>query len=289
MTPPRVASARCVGSGDAWRRPAPRCRAPRWSGWRPRWRTAGPTTAASRSSGSVGLVHRRLAIVDPTPAGHAPMRGADGRWWLTYNGEVVQPPGRCGASLGGRAVARRVGHRDACCEALAALGRRTRVPRLNGLFAFAALDPAAAAAAARARPLRGQAAVRRAPRRRAVVRQRDRARCSPPGVPRERRPRRAAARAGAGWVNGAVDAVARRRRAVLPGTLLAVSLDTLEVRERRWYDPPTLSSRTGRRRSTPPRRALARARARAARLGAPAADGRRPGRDDVLGRPRLAA
>jgi asparagine synthase (glutamine-hydrolysing) len=41
--------------------------------------------------GHVGFGHRRLAIIDPTPAGHQPMTDEAGRW-ITYNGEVYNYP-----------------------------------------------------------------------------------------------------------------------------------------------------------------------------------------------------
>jgi asparagine synthase (glutamine-hydrolysing) len=40
------------------------------------------------NAGVVGLGHRRLSIIDLSPAGHQPMGNEDGSLWITYNGEV---------------------------------------------------------------------------------------------------------------------------------------------------------------------------------------------------------
>lgn len=37
---------------------------------------------------TVGLGHRRLAIIDLSPAGHQPRGSDDGLLWVTFNGEI---------------------------------------------------------------------------------------------------------------------------------------------------------------------------------------------------------
>lgn len=54
----------------------------------PRLDHRGPDGAGQWSEGPATLLHRRLAIVDPSPAGHQPMRSACGRYVITFNGEI---------------------------------------------------------------------------------------------------------------------------------------------------------------------------------------------------------
>jgi asparagine synthase (glutamine-hydrolysing) len=192
----------------------------------------GPDDLGIEVQGSVGLVHRRLAIVDPSPAGHGPMADASGRWWLTYNGEVFN-------HLDLRRDLSQVDWRggsdtETVVEALARWGEAA-VERCNGLFALAALDRE-----------RGR-----------LLLVRDRFGVKPlyvarhdggilfaseirtllaAGIPRRARPDVLEHAAAVGWANGRRTPVEGIDR-VMPGTLVEIDLESLATAERRWYDP----------------------------------------------------
>ncbi len=88
----------------------------------------------------IGLAHRRLSIVDLSPAGHQPMISADRRYVITYNGEVynhqtIRP------ELEARGVRFR-GHSDTevMVEAFSAFGIEPTVKRLIGMFTIGIWD-----------------------------------------------------------------------------------------------------------------------------------------------------
>ena len=90
----------------------------------------------------VGLAHRRLAIVDLTPAGHQPMRSPCGRFVLAYNGEIYNHLDlRAALAAEGGAFAWR-GHSDTetLLAALRHWGVEGALQRVNGMFAFALWD-----------------------------------------------------------------------------------------------------------------------------------------------------
>lgn len=104
-------------------------------------RHRGPDGSGSESlrvgPANVWLGHTRLAIQDLSPAGNQPMPSHDGRWRIVFNGEIYNHL-ELRKELG---VAWR-GHSDTetLVECLSAWGLERTLPRLNGIFAFGALD-----------------------------------------------------------------------------------------------------------------------------------------------------
>jgi asparagine synthase (glutamine-hydrolysing) len=99
----------------------------------------GPDDAGVARFPEGAFVHRRLSILDPTPAGHQPFRSADGEITLVYNGEIYN-------YLELREDLRVLGEpflTDTDTEVLVAGYRRwgaDAVTRFNGIWAFALWD-----------------------------------------------------------------------------------------------------------------------------------------------------
>lgn len=92
----------------------------------------------------IGFGHRRLAIIDLSEMGHQPMHSRDGRFVITYNGEIYNHAelrteletsghapkgGWCGTS-----------DTETLIEAIAAWGLEAALDRAVGMFAFALWD-----------------------------------------------------------------------------------------------------------------------------------------------------
>ncbi len=90
----------------------------------------------------MALAHRRLAIVDLTPAGSQPMASADGRWVVSFNGEIYNHAAlRRELEERQQAPAWR-GHSDTetLLAAIAAWGIGKAIERTVGMFAIALWD-----------------------------------------------------------------------------------------------------------------------------------------------------
>lgn len=99
----------------------------------------GPDGQGHWIEGNVGLGHRRLAIIDLSPAGHQPMISADHRYVLSYNGEIYNfRELRTELEAKGYWFRSRTDS-EVVLNALACWGT-SALDRFNGMFAFALWD-----------------------------------------------------------------------------------------------------------------------------------------------------
>ena len=102
----------------------------------------GPDGRGVWSEGAVALGHRRLAILDLSEAGAQPMLSADGRWALSYNGELYDAPDHRPALEASGHVFRGSSDTEVLVELIARHGVAGALERVEGIFAFAAWDRA---------------------------------------------------------------------------------------------------------------------------------------------------
>lgn len=99
----------------------------------------GPNGQDILVDGAAGLAHRRLAIIDLSSAGRQPMVSEDGRFTLTYNGEIYNfPELRKQLQASGYRFNSRTDS-EVLLYAWAEWGPNV-LTRLNGMFAFAIWD-----------------------------------------------------------------------------------------------------------------------------------------------------
>jgi len=126
------------------------------AGFEPAAATALATTMADRivhrgsddagvwvdAQAGIALAHRRLSILDLSPAGHQPMSSSSGRWMLVYNGETYNHLELRRELEAGDAAPAWRGHSDTetLLAAIEAWGPEATLRRSVGMFALALWD-----------------------------------------------------------------------------------------------------------------------------------------------------
>ncbi len=102
----------------------------------------GPDDGGSWADGEVGIGfgHRRLSIIDLSAAGRQPMLSANGRYVLTYNGEIYNAPELRRECEAAGIAFRGTSDTEVLVETIARHRLRPTLERLIGMFAFALWD-----------------------------------------------------------------------------------------------------------------------------------------------------
>ncbi len=88
----------------------------------------------------IAFGHRRLSIIDLSPAGHQPMFSADGRWVLCFNGEIYNFLELKKELANAAAPWRGNSDTEVILAAISAWGFDRALARIAGMFAFALWD-----------------------------------------------------------------------------------------------------------------------------------------------------
>ena len=100
----------------------------------------GPDGEGQYVTGPVGLGHRRLSIIDLSPAGKQPMSNEDGTVWVTYNGEIYNFRELCQELAASGHVFKSKTDTEVLAHGYEEWGMEGLLSRIQGMFSFAIWD-----------------------------------------------------------------------------------------------------------------------------------------------------
>ncbi len=92
------------------------------------------------AAAGIGIGHRRLSVLDPSPVGHQPMVSSCGRYVLSYNGELYNHLDLHSQLVAAGRTVDPSSDSRVLVEVCATWGVQAAIPRLRGMFALALWD-----------------------------------------------------------------------------------------------------------------------------------------------------